>query len=171
MNTASDMPNPNTNDAAGGMISNHILTDVQNGIHPLLGAGSGRRVYDLQNGSVLKVAKNVKGYAQNQIEYIISEMDESDLFAKVLFLSQDNHYLIMEKAEPVTDFSLVRNYFHVQTNRELFQLSNLNYSPHKYNLLLSDLCRPVNWGILRGCPVIIDYGFTGRIRRKYYSLF
>lgn len=148
-----------------------IISNLQNGAYPYLGSGSGRRVYDLNNGTVLKSAKNIKGYAQNQIESIISEMDESDLFAKVFFISKDNHYLIMEKAEPLTDFSYVRNYFHVKTNRELFQLDNLNYIPRKYNLLLNDLCRPVNWGILDGRPVIIDYGFTGRIRRKYYSIF
>ncbi len=146
-----------------------IVTNLQNGLYPKLGSGSGRRVYDLQNGTVLKAAKNVRGYAQNQIEYIISEMDDSEQFAKVLYISKDNLYLIMEKAEPVTDFSQVRNYFKVKTNHELFQLDNLKYIPHKYNLLTSDLCRPVNWGFLHGRPVIIDYGFTGRIRRKYYS--
>ncbi len=148
-----------------------ILTHLFNGEYPALGSGSGRRVYDLKNETVLKTAKNKKGYAQNQIESIISEMDDSDLFAKVLFISPDNQFLIMEKAEPIMDFSYVRDFFHVKTNKELFQLDNFNYIPHKYNLLITDLCRPVNWGMLRGRPVIIDYGFTGRIRRKYYSIF
>lgn len=148
-----------------------IINDISNGAYPVLGSGSGRRVYDLRNGTVLKAAKNKKGYAQNQIESIISEMDDSDLFAKVLFISPDNRFLIMEKADPVTGFSYVRNYFHVKNNRELFQLNNFNYIPRKYNLLITDLCRPVNWGILHDRPVIIDYGFTGRIRRKYYSVF
>lgn len=146
-----------------------IIHNLQQGLYPKLGSGSGRRVYDLQNGTVLKTAKNVRGYAQNQIEYIISEMDDSEQFAKVLYISRDNLYLIMEKAEPVTDFSQIRDYFKVKTNRELFQLNNLHYIPFKYNLLTSDLCRPANWGFLNGRPVIIDYGFTGRIRRKYYS--
>ncbi len=147
-----------------------IITNLQNNIYPLLGAGSGRRVYDLQNGSALKVARNVRGYAQNQIEYIISEMDDSELFAKVLYLSKDNHYLIMEKAEPIHDFALVRSYFKVSNNHDLFRLNNLSHIPQKYNLIASDLCRPANWGLLHGRPVIIDYGFTGRIRRKYYSI-
>lgn len=148
-----------------------VITNLQNGIYPLLGTGSGRRVYDLQNGSALKVAKNVRGYAQNQMESIISEMDDSELFAKVLYLSKDNHYLIMEKAEPIHNFAIVRNYFKVSNNNELFRLNNLNYIPRKYNLIASDLCRPANWGLLHDRPVIIDYGFTDRIRRKYYSIF
>lgn len=146
-----------------------IITGLQNGRYPRLGSGSGRRVYDLQNGMALKIAKNVRGYAQNQIEAIISEMDDSQLFAKVLFISKDNLYLVMEKAEPVTDFSQVLHYFKAVSNRELFQRDDFSYIPRKYNLLLSDLCRSVNWGILNGRPVIIDYGFTGRIKRKYYS--
>ena len=146
-----------------------IIANLHNGLYPKLGSGSGRRVYDLQDGSVLKVAKNIRGYAQNQVEAIISEMDDSEQFAKVLLISKDNLYLVMEKAETITDFSQVRNYFKVRTNQELFQLNNLNYIPYKYNLLTSDLCLPANWGFLHGRPVIIDYGFTGRIRRKYYS--
>ncbi len=149
----------------------NILNNLYNGTYPALGSGSGRRVYDLGDGTALKAAKNKKGYAQNQVEAIISEMDDSDLFAKTLFISPDNHFLIMEKADPITDFSYVRDYFHVKNNRELFQLSNFSYIPRKYNLLVTDLCRPANWGILRNRPVIIDYGFTGRIRRKYYSIF
>lgn len=148
-----------------------ILDHLSTGAYPLLGSGSGRKVYDLHNGAVLKAAKNAKGHAQNQVESIISEMDDSTLFAKVLFISSDNHYLIMEKAKTISDFSYVRDYFHVKTNKELFQLNDLKYISHKYNLLISDLCRPVNWGILDSRPVIIDYGFTGRIRRKYYSIF
>ncbi|EOS28757.1 hypothetical protein C807_03278 [Lachnospiraceae bacterium 28-4] len=157
MNAAIDLPS--------------IIDHLSNGAYPLLGSGSGRRVYDLGDGSALKVARNAKGYAQNQVESIISEMDDSDLFAKVLFVSPDNRYLVMEKADPVSDFSVIRNYFHVNTNRELFQLANFQYIPHKYNLLAVDLCRPANWGLIQSRPVIIDYGFTRRIRRKYYSIF
>ncbi len=148
-----------------------IIDHLSNGAYPLLGSGSGRRVYDLENGTALKAARNAKGYAQNQVESIISEMDDSDLFAKVLFISPDNRYLIMEKADPVSDFSVIRDYFHVKTNRELFQLGDFQYIPHKYNLLAVDLCRPANWGFIHGRPVIIDYGFTRRVRRKYYSIF
>lgn len=148
-----------------------IIDHLSNGAYPLLGSGSGRRVYDLENGTALKAARNAKGYAQNQVESIISEMDDSDLFAKVLFISPDNRYLIMEKADPVSDFSVIRDYFHVKTNRELFQLGDFQYIPHKYNLLTVDLCRPANWGFIHGRPVIIDYGFTRRVRRKYYSIF
>ena len=31
-----------------------IITSLQNGVYPKLGSGSGRRVYDLQNGTVLQ---------------------------------------------------------------------------------------------------------------------
>lgn len=138
------------------------------GDYPVLGVGSGRRVFDLGNDTVVKVARNVKGYAQNEVECMISEMDESDTFAKVLYVARDGRCLVMEKAGPVYNFASIRSYYHVESNRDLFQLNNLSYIPRKYNLLVSDLCRPVNWGVIDGRPVIIDYGFTGRIRRKYY---
>lgn len=149
---------------------NEMIENLNPEQYPKLGSGSGRKVYDLKNGNVWKAAKNVKGYAQNQVEYIISEMDDSELFAKVSCISRDNRYLIMEKAEPIDDFSVVRSYFNVNSDNELFQLNDLCYLPLKYNLLVSDLCRPANWGILNGRPVIIDYGFTRRIRRQYYSV-
>lgn len=149
---------------------NQIINNLNLEQYPKLGSGSGRKVYDLKDGNVLKAAKNVKGYAQNQVEYIISEMDDSELFAKVSLISENSRFLIMQKAAPITDFAIVRSYFHVNTNYELFCLNNLSYIPCKYNLLISDLCRPANWGLLKGRPVIIDYGFTGRIRRQYYSV-
>lgn len=145
-----------------------IIDNLNAGYYPVLGTGSARKVYDLGNDTVLKTAKNIKGYAQNHVEAIISEIDDSDTFAKVLHASDDNRYLVMEKAGPISSFAFVRSYYNVNSNKELFLLNDLNYIPHKYNLLISDLCRPVNWGVLDGRPVIIDYGFTGRIRRQYY---
>jgi len=73
-----------------------ILDQLSNGAYPLLGTGSGRKVYDLRNGSVLKAAKNAKGYAQNQVEYIISEMDDSTL----------KSILIVGKAKETIDVSI-----------------------------------------------------------------
>lgn len=138
------------------------------GDYPTLGEGSGRKVFDLGNDTVVKVAINVKGYAQNEVECMISGMDESDTFAKVLHATRDGRCLVMKKAGPIHNFAVIRSYYHVENNKDLFRLNNLKYIPRKYNLLVSDLCRPDNWGVIDGRPVIIDYGFTGQIRRKYY---
>ncbi len=136
-----------------------------------LGAGSGRRVYKLDSDYVIKAAYNRKGYAQNQVESYISETDDSPIFAKIFFCAPDYRYLIMERAERISNISVLFEYFNVSNLKELFSLSELNDILLKYNLLTADLRRPVNWGIIDSRPVIIDYGFTKMVKRKYYSFF
>ena len=77
----------------------------------------------------------------------------------------------MEKAVRIRDFSEVRKYFNVKSNRELFQLEEIKSVFPNHNLLLNDLYRTSNWGMIKNRPVIIDYGFTQSVRRKYYSPF
>lgn len=136
-----------------------------------LGTGSGRRVYQLDSDYVIKAAYNRKGYAQNQVESYISETDDSPIFAKIFFCDPDYRYLIMERAERISNISVIFEYFHVSNLKELFSLAELNDIILKYNLLIADLRRPVNWGLIDSRPVIIDYGFTKMVKRKYYSFF
>lgn len=148
-----------------------VKLKINNGTYHFIDSGSGRKVFDLDNGFVIKVAKNRRGIAQNKVEYQISSMDTSDLFAKIPQISDDSFMLIMEKAERINNISEVWKYFNVKSNQELFQLDVLKDISIKYNLLFADLRRPINWGIVDGRPVIIDYGFTQEVKRKYYSLF
>jgi len=150
---------------------NQIISNIRKGVYHCIGSGSGRRVYDLENGYVIKVAKNNRGIAQNQAEYQIASIDSTDLFAKVPQVSDDFIMLIMEKADRIINISDVWKYFNVKSNRELFQLDNLKDISSKYDLLLPDLCRPVNWGKINERVVIIDYGFTRSVKKKYYSAF
>lgn len=139
--------------------------------YPYIGSGSGRQVFDLGNGSVVKVARNAKGIAQNKAEYQISSTGNNALFAKVLQVSSDFQLLIMEKAVVLQHISPVWRYFHVHDNKELLQVRELREIARMHHLLLPDLRRHQNWGQLNGRPVIIDYGFTQKVRRKYYSFF
>lgn len=148
-----------------------IQTKLNTHQYQRLGVGSGRKVYLLDEDYVIKAAYNRKGYAQNQVEAYISETDDSALFAKIFFCDPDYRYLIMERAERIRNFSIIYEYFHVRNTRELFSLPELKDLILKYNLLTSDLCRPVNWGFIDSRPVIIDYGFTRLVKRKYYSIF
>lgn len=150
---------------------NQISLNIKKKAYPLIGTGSGRYVFDLGNGYVAKVAKNRRGLAQNKVEYRIASMDHSNIFAGILQASEDYEFLIMEKAEKVEDISEVLNYFHVDTVKELFRLEILRAIARNYHLILQDLRRPANWGKIDGRPVVVDYGFTRRVKRKYYSLF
>lgn len=148
-----------------------IILNIKRGVYRFIGSGSGRRVFDLENGYVVKVAKNKRGVAQNEAEQQIALADDTDLFAKIAQVSDDHILLIMEKADKIRGISDVWKYFNVKSNRELFQLKELRESYSKYNLLLSDLSRSDNWGKIDEKLVIIDYGFTWKVKRRYYSLF
>lgn len=94
--------------------------------------------------------------------------DDSGLFARIWDVSEDYRFLIMDRAERIRDMSRVWNYFQVESNSELYQVKRIQEAADKYNLLINDFGRAVNWGELGGRPVIIDYGFTRQVRKRYY---
>jgi len=145
-----------------------IYMNIRKGRYRYLGMGSGRIVFDLGNGYVVKVARSRRGIGQNRAEYKIASSDDSGLFAGIPAVSKRSGYLIMNKAEGIRDISYVWDYFHVKNNQELFQVPTIQEISQKYGLLLWDLGRAVNWGQINGKPVIIDYGFTKAVRRNYY---
>lgn len=152
-------------------IFNQIMINIQRGCYRYIGSGSSRHVFDLGNGYVIKVAKNEAGIAQNESEYKISYYDESNLFAKVVQVSKDFRFLIMEKADKIYNISDVWKYFNVRSKIELFNLKELKNILKKYNLLLDDLDRKSSWGMIDGRLVIIDYGFTREVCERYYFYF
>ena len=147
-----------------------IALNIRRRNYEYIGAGSGRKVFDLGNGYVVKAAKNIRGIAQNQAEYKISlTADDNDLFLKILNVSEGFRLLIMEKAEKVRSISYVWNYFNVKSNKELYKVKELQDISSKYDLVLRDFGSPNNWGRVGDRPVIIDYGFTQQVRKKFYT--
>lgn len=146
-----------------------IADRIKRGRYRYIGKGSGRVVFDLGDGKVVKAAKNIKGLAQNIEEFRIAMVDDSGLFARVWDVSEDYRYLIMDKAERLRDISQVWNYFSVGSNNELYQVNRIREVTEKYNLMINDFGRVVNWGEIGGRPMIIDYGFTRQVRKRYYS--
>lgn len=146
----------------------HISANLAKGRYRYIGKGSGRIVYDIGNGKVVKSAKNMKGIAQNIEEYRIAMADDSGLLARVYGLSGDFRYLIMDRTDSVRNISLIWKYFHVRSNDELFELYIIREISDRYDLLIRDLGRAANWGLISGRPVIVDYGFTRDVRRNFY---
>lgn len=144
------------------------MLNISPRMYRYIGSGSSRKVFDLGNGYVAKIAKNRAGIAQNRMEYKISSTSSSKLFAEVMEISNDSSTLIMKKADKIYDFSYVYNYFKVKSIKEVLELKEFQDIHLKYNLLLNDLRRKINWGIINGRPVVIDYGFTKEISRRYY---
>ena len=67
-----------------------------------IGSGSGRAVYDIDGTKVLKVAKNQKGVAQNEVEASIGHYAENEhILTKVFESANDDTWLIAEKAKKV----------------------------------------------------------------------
>ena len=147
---------------------NQIMMNITRGFYRSIGSGSGRQVFDLGNGYVIKVANNKAGIAQNKSEYRISYEDHSSLFAKVIEASDDFSLLIMQKADAINDISYIWRYFNVTSKREFFDLKELQSIKRHYNLLLGDFCRRSSWGRINGRPVIIDYGLTREVVERYY---
>lgn len=147
---------------------NKVSYNISRGVYRFLGKGSGRTVYDMGNGKVVKTARNKRGIAQNIAEYQIALADDSGLFAGISDVSGDYRYLIMDKAERISNMAYVWDYFQVNSNQELYRVKRLSDLSDRYNLLIHDFGRAVNWGFINGRPVIIDYGFTQQVRRRYY---
>jgi len=68
-----------------------------------IGSGSGRVVYSIDDKSVLKLAKNPKGIAQNEVEISLGKDDyyAKGTVADVFDNADDNSWLIAEKAKKV----------------------------------------------------------------------
>jgi hypothetical protein len=148
-----------------------IKNNIKKNSYRMIGKGSGRVVFDLENGYVVKAARNYKGIAQNKTEFRIASTNHSGFLAKIIAISDDYQFLIMVKAERIHSIEQVWKHLNVRSNRELFGIKELNELVVKNDLLIADLYRPYSWGMVDGKPVIVDYGFTREVRRKYYPRF
>ncbi len=147
---------------------NEIISNIRQGKYKYIGEGSSRKVFDLNNGYVVKIAKNMAGIEQNKVEYIISNYDRSHLFAKVVQASSNYNFIIMRKARKINSIMDVCNYFNVSNKFKFFSLPQIRELKNKYDLILNDLTRESSWGIINGQVVIINYGYTYEIKKKYY---
>jgi len=152
-----------------GFNYSEIKQNIHDGVYTYIGSGSGRQVFDIGNGYVAKAAKNRRGYAQNEVEYQISLIDSSGLFASVVDASPDLSIIIMEKADPINHLSTVLRYYRVKNNRQLYLIPQIRKAMIHHKLEFADMCRVQNWGMIGGRPVIVDYGFTKSVNRKYYK--
>lgn len=129
---------------------------------PQIGVGSDRRVYDLGDGKVIKVAKNARGLLQNSYE--VPDYVLRDLLPK--YYEHGLDYVVAEKLP--TDKKratkllkpLKNLYFHdFDKKTEALQIAfeNLGISNLlDYDVLFNDLKRPQNWGFRGDKMVLID---------------
>lgn len=147
----------------------HILYGIECGMYRYIGKGSARKVYDLDNGFVIKVARNIKGVAQNKAEFLISKDDNSSLLAKVYFISDDYRYLIMKKANNIKSEIELLNYFKIQNKKELSNNKLIREIHDRHNLVWADLYKFTSWGKIKNRLVLIDYGYTKKVYNEFYK--
>ena len=113
----------------------------------LVGAGNGRVVFAYGPGRVLKLAY-AHGEQDNRLEcnrWVQSTPTDRRWLAPVLACGPDGEWLIMARAEPLTE-----------RQKEAVRRGRLE--PVVQRLGLDDLRAPMNWGQIRGRMVAIDYG-------------
>ncbi|MBE5960327.1 MAG: hypothetical protein E7256_02900 [Lachnospiraceae bacterium] len=137
-----------------------MLYKLQHNRLRFLGAGSSRKVFDIGDGYVVKVAKNYRGLNQNQMEYMIFDNENTKILTPVLAISEDNRFLIMKKGDRIRNFYPVLQYYEARNMRELTSRPVFQMLTTKYMLAGGDLVRTSSWGIVNGVPMLIDYGFS-----------
>jgi hypothetical protein len=69
-----------------------------------IGSGTGRVVYDIDGEKIFKIAKNVKGIAQNEAEEDAARhKDYDDIITNIYESANDDSWLIVEKAKKVNE--------------------------------------------------------------------
>ena len=134
--------------------------------YDLIGRGSGRVVFDLNDGSVLKLAYNRKGIAQNKAESEPSLTPYYDsLLVPVLASDRAGKWVIQPRTTPLS----VSGFFDFARSAEgrafcrkahrLAQLHGLNYY---------DLTKPGSIGFTDEKYLIFDYGLTEAVCDAHY---
>lgn len=151
----------------------------------MLGIGSSRIVYDLKNGTVLKLAKNDTGLVQNLTEFRISSNKKySEILATVIKCAPDGKWLIQKKTNKIDETT-----FHIFANTDPTNFFKwLRYGKKyflqdytignamlvkeliiEYDLYPPDIANISSWGILNGEILLSDYGLTLETAKKMYK--
>lgn len=146
-----------------------IINKIKNGEYRLIGFGSCRRVFNMNNGYVVKLAKDIRGVEQNKTEYGIYKNSKSLFFAEIPYISEDNRLLVMARAKRIRKMRTVYFYYKVNNINSLLKVNNLYEDLKNNDLGTGDLRRASSWGFINGAPVIIDYGLTHNLFKKYYG--
>lgn len=165
-----------------------------------IGGGSSRVAFTIPyegRQTVLKIAKNKKGIAQNEYESsLLNDYYVQSLNVTIPIIDHDeekNIWIHMEKAEKVTEkeiedhfgcnlvclnlnimYVLNKPYWRTIRHDEIIDLSeNENFQKlltlvGNFDLQEQDLMHIGNWGKWQGKPVVIDLGLSEDIYKTYY---
>lgn len=150
---------------------------------PCIGVGSGRKVYDLGNGQVLKLAVNRRGISQNATEIrVYVQSENKNILTKIFHHNISHWWLVCEKATALTEAD-----FHELTGLQLAGfLYNLRFHRNGaiqhplfdaaitllkcFNLDRFDISDESAWGVVDNRPVLVDYGLTLDDAQRLYHV-
>ncbi|GLC30867.1 hypothetical protein [Clostridium omnivorum] len=139
--------------------------------YKFLGEGISRRVYDLNNGLVLKLAKDREGHYQNRIEnyvYTTASEEQKKYLCPILYYSP--RIVIMKKAKPLTDTINSKTLDLKTVRNEDRAEDEINALAEEFYLYYDDVIAVNSWGNLDGVNVLIDYGCTSETGDLYYHM-
>jgi hypothetical protein len=159
-----------------------------------LSSGSSRIVYETKKGTIIKLAKNDKGIAQNKAE---ANPEMKSKYLNEIIKSADNHSWIethyLDKISPkdfkkmtgldFEDFGQSIRYGlrHVSGNIDKNKPKNFDevakseiYKEmkeigNKFHLMPGDIARISSWGVKNKHPVLIDAGLTKEVFEDFYE--
>lgn len=159
-----------------------------------LSSGSSRVVYKLKDGSILKLAKNDRGLAQNKVEG--NPKMKSPFLNKLIKKAKNHAWINMTFLDKITEkeFEKMTGVKFGDFGKAInFGLKDVSDSPGKkkpknfeeisktkvykalynagkeFKLMPGDMARISSWGTKDGHPVLIDAGLTKEIYDKYYE--
>lgn len=162
-----------------------------------LGEGSSRIVFDYNDKSVLKLAKNSKGIGQNESDgdYGKHRM-YPDLIPEVFDKDDDGNWIIVAKANKINTtkfkqltkidfqtFSKIVRELELRNQGKLKSLSaeaqnyiddedNIIYGVYdlmgNFNLLSGDITKINSWGEIKNKAVLLDSGLTDDVYKTHY---
>lgn len=161
--------------------------------------GSARIIFEIDDKTVLKLAKNAKGIAQNEVERSLSNdyMVPENIIAKVLEEDERDRWIVMERAKKISSgrfkqlmdgINILNFYYYIrqQTDRQRAQYWMVNPEVEEklneneftqdlvgminnFDLEIGDFRRPSSFGEIDGRLVLTDYGLTKKVYKKYYD--
>lgn len=163
----------------------HLNYDEINKLFSLIGIGSSRYVYSINNTLILKYAYKKRGIIQCNLENeVYNKCDNICREILCPVIAAQNKIIVMKKAIPLNycmnewgicnaldgnilmylDEILLK----IRYDKLLFH-HLISQLCENYNLLYEDLIRISNWGVIDGKLVIIDYGCNKNLYYNYYK--
>lgn len=154
----------------------------------IIGKGSGRGVFIIDDKRVLKFAYNEGGISQNKVEIALSKSSQyTQILTKIAEHDIDSRWIVAERAHPLKYREF---YSYTQIRFSKFKAALLNFLDERdvednfffkqikeligeEELPKGDLTKDSSWGIVertgKRIPVLVDYGLIYENYKQFYG--